>query len=181
MEIPLMKIRFYAESYLLQYTYTGVPSLQDLMSDNLRWGWCNNTGNKVHNKCKALKSSQTIPHQACPWKNSLPRKTDPWCQKAGGYCPTVFPYYRWSFLPPLLEGWVWHCKEQQRSGHLKVKKQNGDTIFILADFVNLPQLKMVPCFRKGILHTWMNLGFSPEGFVLLSKRGIITLSNKIVL
>ena len=33
----------------------GVPSLQDLMPDDLRWNWCNNNRNKVHNKCNVLK------------------------------------------------------------------------------------------------------------------------------
>ena len=28
----------------------GVPNLQDLMLDNLRWSWCNNNRNTVHNK-----------------------------------------------------------------------------------------------------------------------------------
>ena len=36
---------------------TGVPNLQDLMPDDLRWSLCNNNRNKVHNKCNALESS----------------------------------------------------------------------------------------------------------------------------
>ena len=35
----------------------GVPSLQDLMLDDLRWNWCNNNRNKVHNKCNVFKLS----------------------------------------------------------------------------------------------------------------------------
>ena len=31
-----------------------VPSLWDLIPDNLRWRRCNNNRNKVHNKCNAL-------------------------------------------------------------------------------------------------------------------------------
>ena len=40
---------------------SGVPNLQDLMPDDLRWSWCNNNGNKVHNKFDALESSQNHP------------------------------------------------------------------------------------------------------------------------
>ena len=35
----------------------GVPNLQDLMPDDLRWSWCNNTKYNVHNKFNALESS----------------------------------------------------------------------------------------------------------------------------
>ena len=37
----------------------GVPNLQDLMSGDLRWGWCKN--NKVHNACGTLESSRNHP------------------------------------------------------------------------------------------------------------------------
>ena len=33
---------------------TGIPNLWDLMPDDLRWSWCNNNRNKVHNKCNVL-------------------------------------------------------------------------------------------------------------------------------
>ena len=36
---------------------TGVPSLQDLMPDDLRCSSCTNNRNKVQNKCNALESS----------------------------------------------------------------------------------------------------------------------------
>ena len=36
---------------------SGVPNLWDLMPDDLRWSWCNNYRNKVHNKCNVLESS----------------------------------------------------------------------------------------------------------------------------
>ena len=42
-------------------TKPGVPSLWDLVPDNLRCSWCNNNRNKVHNKCKALESFQNHP------------------------------------------------------------------------------------------------------------------------
>ena len=35
----------------------GVPNLQDLMADDLRWSWCNSNRNKVHNTWTALESS----------------------------------------------------------------------------------------------------------------------------
>ena len=53
-----------SESYIKSVTMegitlrAGVPSLWDLMSDDLRWSWCNNNNrNKVYNKCNVLESS----------------------------------------------------------------------------------------------------------------------------
>ena len=52
----------------------GVLKLWDLMPNDLRWSWCNNNRNKVHNKCHALESSRN--HSLAPtpglWKNCLP-------------------------------------------------------------------------------------------------------------
>ena len=39
----------------------GVPNLQDLMPDDLRWDRCNNNSNKVHSNCNVLESSQNHP------------------------------------------------------------------------------------------------------------------------
>ena len=44
-------------SKILTWVTTWVPSLWDLMPDNLRWRWYNNNGNKVHNKCNTLEST----------------------------------------------------------------------------------------------------------------------------
>ena len=46
----------------LSTSMAGVPSLQDLVPDNLRWSWCNNNRNKVHNKCNVLESSWSHSH-----------------------------------------------------------------------------------------------------------------------
>ena len=35
---------------------SGIPSLWDLMPDDLRWSWCNKNRNKVHITCNALQS-----------------------------------------------------------------------------------------------------------------------------
>ena len=48
-----------------------VPNPQDLMSDDVRWSWCDNTRHKVHDRC--LSHPKIIPHPS-PWKNCLPRK-----------------------------------------------------------------------------------------------------------
>ena len=57
----------------------GVPSLWDLMPDDLRWSWCNNNDrNKVHNKC-VLESSQIHPHSQGHGK-TVCYKSSPWCQ-----------------------------------------------------------------------------------------------------
>ena len=39
----------------------GVPRLQDLTPNDLRWKWCNNNRNKVPNECNVLASSQNHP------------------------------------------------------------------------------------------------------------------------
>ena len=39
----------------------GVPNLQDLMPDDLRWSWWNNNRNTVHNKYNAFESSRNHP------------------------------------------------------------------------------------------------------------------------
>ena len=39
----------------------GIPNLQDLMPDDLRWSWCNNNRNTVRNKCNAFESSPNHP------------------------------------------------------------------------------------------------------------------------
>ena len=44
-----------------------VPSLRDLMPDDLRRRWCNNDRKKVHNKCNALESSPSHPPTTPPW------------------------------------------------------------------------------------------------------------------
>ena len=59
------------------WSKTGVPSLWDLMPDELRWSWCDYNRNKVNNKCNALESSQNYPstlvrrktvfHEIGPW------------------------------------------------------------------------------------------------------------------
>ena len=38
--------------------YNSGPHLQGLMPDDLRWSWCNNSRNKMHNKCNVLESSR---------------------------------------------------------------------------------------------------------------------------
>ena len=44
------------------WLFTGVPNLWDLMPDDLRWKWCNNNTNKVHNKYNSSESSPNCPH-----------------------------------------------------------------------------------------------------------------------
>ena len=40
---------------------TGILNLWDLMLYDLRWSWCNNNRNKVHNKWNVLESSLNHP------------------------------------------------------------------------------------------------------------------------
>ena len=71
----------------------GVPKLQDLMPEDLRWSWCDNKNrNEVHNKCNALVSSQNYPYPLPgPWKNSFTKPVagvkkagDGWSRAPGG-------------------------------------------------------------------------------------------------
>ena len=39
---------------LLLVFKSGIPNLQDLLLDDLRWSWSSNNRNKVHNNCNAL-------------------------------------------------------------------------------------------------------------------------------
>ena len=61
-------------SLCLHHVIAGVPSLRALMPDNLKWSWCNNNRNRVHNKWNVLKSSwnhsPTCFH-CLPWNQSL--------------------------------------------------------------------------------------------------------------
>ena len=63
---------------------SGVPNPQDLMPDDLRWSWCDNSRNKVHIQRTALESSWKRPFATpSPWKSwhpwNQPRKgRDPW-------------------------------------------------------------------------------------------------------
>ena len=43
----------------------GMPNLRDLVPHDLRWSWCNNNRNKVHNECNAPESSPN--HPPPPW------------------------------------------------------------------------------------------------------------------
>ena len=61
----------------------GVPDLQDLMPDDLRWRWCNNDRNKIHNKCNVLESSPNhLPTPVCG--KVVFHETCPWCLKGWG-------------------------------------------------------------------------------------------------
>ena len=64
-------------SFILQFSFSfgsykpGVPKLQDLMPDDLRWSWYNNNRNKVHNKCNFLESLRNHLPTLNLWKNCL--------------------------------------------------------------------------------------------------------------
>ena len=63
----------------------GVPNFLNLMSNDLRWSWDNNTRNKVHNKCSVLQSLWNYHPPSTPQK-SVVHETSPWCQKNVGHC-----------------------------------------------------------------------------------------------
>ena len=49
----------------------GAPNLWGLMPDDLRWSWCNNNRNRMHNKCSVCESSWNHPHPPGLWENCL--------------------------------------------------------------------------------------------------------------
>ena len=64
-------------------TNSGVPNLQDLIPDDLRWIWCNNNRNKVHNTCMCLNYPQTV--SLFPtWRIVFFHETGLWGQKRWG-------------------------------------------------------------------------------------------------
>ena len=88
---------------------TGFPNIWDLMSDNLRWSWCNNNNNKVHNECNAPEPFQNHPPPH-PWKKCL--------------------LWNWSLVPKRL-GTV---AVEHRDG--KRKRQGGRTLIIQFDLLD---------------------------------------------
>ena len=62
-----------------------VPSLRDRMPVDLRWSWCNNNRNKVHNRCNVLESSKNHPLPQSVGKLSS-IKPVPGAKKAGDSC-----------------------------------------------------------------------------------------------
>lgn len=110
----------------------GVPSFQDPMPDDLRGSWCNNRGNKVHSKCKALASSWNHPSllPTIHGNNYLPPKTPPLMPKRLRATALKDPWF--SVSAPLdsklraetLDWWVqatclgpsWYHPREQESG-----------------------------------------------------------------
>ena len=65
-----------------------VPSPQGLMSDDLRWSWCNSNRNKVHHKWNVLESSQTNSQSVEKLSST---KLVPGAKKVGDRCSVFFP------------------------------------------------------------------------------------------
>ena len=64
---------------------SGVLNLQDLMTDDLRWGTCNN--NQVHNKCNVPEITPKPPSTPSVEKLSSLKRV-PGARKAGDRCPS---------------------------------------------------------------------------------------------
>ena len=72
----------------------GVPNLQD---DDLRWSWCNNSRNEVHNKSNVLESSPNHPSHPQSMIELPFTKPVPGAKKVGDRCSKaqVSPQGRW--------------------------------------------------------------------------------------
>ena len=64
----------------------GVPNLWDLMPGDLRWSFCNNNRNKVHNKCNELESSTNHLSPARSVENLSSMKLVLGAKKVGDCC-----------------------------------------------------------------------------------------------
>ena len=117
-------------SYLLfksWFSKPGVPHLQDLMLNDLRWSWCDNNRNKVHNKCNAFGSSWNHPPNTVPWKNCLPQNQSLVPKRLGTaalnykcfFHPFITRHGSSSFITHIAFLW----KQIQKNAFLKVIKQ----------------------------------------------------------
>ena len=110
-------------------TKTEVPSLWDLMSDGLRWSWFNNNRNKVHNKCNALVSSQTIP---TPWfmEKLSSTKQVPCSKKVEEHCTRRPRRHHVERKGPLaLIPWALSSEMQFRGQSIEIKIHSRKTVF----------------------------------------------------
>ena len=99
---------------------TGVPSLWDLMPDDLRWSWCDNNRNKGRNKRNALESSRTISH---PWsvEKLSSTKPVPHAKKVGDRCSVRQRPTRWSPFSVLFASISWAVGLSLARGRSSVK------------------------------------------------------------
>ena len=68
---------------------TALANLQGLMPDDLRWSWCNNFRNNIHNESNTVESSWTPPPQ--PFHGKLPStKLVPGAKKVGDCCTRIY-------------------------------------------------------------------------------------------
>ena len=84
----------------------GVPNLQNLMPGDLRWSWCNNNRNKVHNKCNVFESSWNSYPPLAPGKLSS-MKLVPGAKKIGD--PAVLREQTKQWRTSLVVQWLILC------------------------------------------------------------------------
>ena len=63
------------------------PSTSGLMADKLKWSWCTDKRNKVHNKSNELQSFQNYHSQPPSEEKLLSTELVPGAKKAGDCCP----------------------------------------------------------------------------------------------
>ena len=82
----------WTSGYWTKFSKAEIPNLQDLMPEDLRWHWCHNNRNKVHNKCNAFNHSKTILPHPGPRKKLSSMKQVPSAKKVGDYCKEPVPF-----------------------------------------------------------------------------------------
>ena len=88
-KLYLSKVVLKSQEQKISLDTSGVSNLRDLMPDDLRWSWCNDDRNKVHNKRSVLESSLNHPLTP-PHGKIVIHETGPWCQK--GWGPLVYTF-----------------------------------------------------------------------------------------
>ena len=87
----LLRHESVAPTPIVSVSTAGVPNLWDLMPDNLRWRWCDNNGNKVHNECNALEPFRNHPpHPPHGWKKFSSMIPVPGAKNIGDHCSKGF-------------------------------------------------------------------------------------------
>ena len=130
------------------FSNLGVSNLQDLMPDDLRWSWCNNNRNKVHNKCNGIESSPN--HPSTPiCGNIVFDVTGPWCQNVGNCCGLT----RISLIPHIVASGNHHstlCFYECRFFILHIYVVSHSAYLSLFDFSVLAKYPQGPSM---LLHT----------------------------
>ena len=123
-----------------------VPYLQDLMPNDLRWSWCKNNKNKVHNKCNELESFWNHPPPQPMEKLSSTKQSA--VLKLGDCCCTT----QW------LRTWAFELDNPRYQSHLCFSLAVGYLLGKLLNLVNLSsfiyEISIIICMEIWHSNPW---------------------------